>query len=151
MVGLPRLPAAERRALVEESIAAIRALWRGESDLQGERFGLRGASAFLAPDREPPIVVGANGPKMAALAGRAADGVNLHSWEEDLEGLTAVARRAAGSEAFLVTVEAPLEDEWMVGPGRERLEHLGVERVIYRWNTQMGRPAIGRAARLLRL
>lgn len=146
MVGLPRLPAAERRAIVEESVRTIRALWRGKPNVEGARYLLDDAEAFLAADPEPPIVVGANGPKMAALAGRVADGVNLHSSEEDLAGLAETSRRAAGSEGFLVTVEAPLDDEWVSGAGRARLERIGVDRVIYRWFPRMGHAAIERAA-----
>jgi alkanesulfonate monooxygenase SsuD/methylene tetrahydromethanopterin reductase-like flavin-dependent oxidoreductase (luciferase family) len=151
MVGMPRLGAAERRGMVEESVAVIRSLWRGDPEMKGTHFELRDATAFLTPDPAPPIVLGANGPKMAELAGRVADGINLHGREEDLEGLVETARRAAGQEALLVTVEAPLEEEWMAGTGRERLEQIRVDRVIYRWRTEHGLGAIDRAARLLDL
>lgn len=151
MVGLPVLAAAERRSRTEEAIAAIRALWRGEADLPGTHHGLVGAAGFLGARPEPPIVVGANGPRMAALAGRAADGVNLHWFERDLEELAAIARAAADRPGFAVTVETPMDDHWLVGDGRRRLEAMDVDRVMYRWNRSMDRDAIARAAQALGL
>jgi len=43
-------------------------LWTGKPHLEKGRFPLEGATGFLARDPEPSIIVGANGPKMAALA-----------------------------------------------------------------------------------
>ena len=40
----------------------------------------------------PRIIVGANGPRMAELAGTYADAVNFHSWERDLPALIGIAR-----------------------------------------------------------
>jgi len=51
-----------RRAHVETCIREVRRLWR--------------SPGFLAPDPEPPFVIGALGPKMAELAGRVGDGFN---------------------------------------------------------------------------
>lgn len=151
MVGLPLRTAAERRARTEEAVAAVRALWRGKPVLEGEHHPLVDASGFHSPDPEPPIVIGANGPKMAALAGRVADAVNFHWYERDLEALAASARHAAGSPDFAVTVEAPLEPYWMTGDGRRRLERLRASRVMYRWSTASGLDAIGDAATTLEL
>lgn len=149
MVGLPRRPAAERRIRVAEAVAHVRALWRGVPDLEGSYHHLAHASGFRRPSPEPPIVIGANGPKMAALAGRIADGVNFHWYEQDLEKLVDTARAASQGRDFQVTVEAPLEAAWLVGRGRERLERLEVARVIYRWTHELGNEAIAEAARLL--
>lgn len=151
MVGMPRHAAAERRAIVEESIATIRALWSGKPHVEKGRFPLEGATGFLAPDPQPPIIVGANGPKMAALAGRVAEGINLHSEEPDLVGLVETACRSAVSSRFLVTVEAPLEPYWISGNGYECLGQIGVDRVIYRWHASMGYDTMERTSRLLLL
>lgn len=149
MVGLPRGSAAERRARTGEAVAAVRALWRGKPFLEGDHHVLVDAHSFRRPEPEPMIVVGVNGPKMAAVAGRVADAVNIH-WFDDVEGLAAVARNESGHPGFEVTVEAPLEPEWLVGDGRTRLERLGATRVMLRWNRSLGLGAIDRAARLLR-
>lgn len=111
---------ASRRRDVEAAVATIRAAWTG-------RMG--GASGFLRPDPAPPIVLGGFGPKMAALAGSAADGVNLPGGPH-LGDLLSVARRArdASSRAghpFLVTASAPPSPRQL-----QALRELGVDRAI---------------------
>lgn len=151
MVGLPLRSAAERRDRTEEAVVTVRALWQGKPHLAGVHHQLTDATGFLRPDPEPLIVVGANGPKMSALAGRVADAVNLHWYEEDLEGLADTARRASGSPGFQVTVEAPLTSTWLEGEGYRRLEELQVSRVMYQWRSDQGAAAIRAAARTLGL
>lgn len=146
MVGLPLRSAAERRERTEEAVNAVRALWRGKPFLEGEHHPLTDARGFLQPDPEPKIVVGANGPKMAALAGRVADAVNIHWFEDDLEGLADIARRASDDPRFEVTVEAPLTEPWFTGAGRSRIERLGASRVMYQWNRALGLDAIRNAS-----
>jgi alkanesulfonate monooxygenase SsuD/methylene tetrahydromethanopterin reductase-like flavin-dependent oxidoreductase (luciferase family) len=150
MVGIPRWTAAERRDRTEEAVGVVRALWRGKPFLEGSHHRLVEAAGFRRPDPEPQIVIGANGPKMAALAGRVADAVNFHWFEDDLEGLAAIARRTSGRHDFAVTVEAPLDHEWLAGDGRARLERLAVSRVMYQWNAAIGTSAIVEAAAVLR-
>ena len=57
-----------RRAAVETAVATLRSVWSGT---------VNGVGGFLRPDPPPPIILGGFGPKMAELAGRVADGVNL--------------------------------------------------------------------------
>lgn len=146
MVGLPLRSAAERRERTEEAVNAVRAIWRGKPFLEGQHHHLTDARGFLQPHPEPKIVVGANGPKMAALAGRVADAVNIHWFEDDLEGLGEIARRSSGDPHFEVTVEAPLTPEWLAGAGRSRIERLGAARIMYQWNSALGLDAIRQAA-----
>lgn len=148
MVGLPRLPAAERRDRTEEAVRTIRALWAGTSDLAGEFHPLTDATGFLRPDPTPPIVVGVTGPKLAAVAGRVGDAVNVHAWE-DPRALAEAARIAADDERFPVWVEAPMTDEWTTGKGRELLADIRAERVSYLWKASAGIGAIERAATVL--
>jgi alkanesulfonate monooxygenase SsuD/methylene tetrahydromethanopterin reductase-like flavin-dependent oxidoreductase (luciferase family) len=148
MVGLPRRPAAERRDRTEEAVKAIRALWAGTEDLAAEFHPLTAAGGFLHPDPVPPIVVGVTGPRMAAVAGRVADAVNVHSWE-DPQSLARVARSAADDDQFPVWVEAPMTDEWIKGSGRELLARIGAERVSYLWNHRAGIEAIESSATAL--
>src|SRR5581483_5502408 len=72
IMGLPPVPRAELRRYVEQ----VRALCRGET-VQGERAAMR--LAFGAPERCPPVVIPAAGPKMLRLAGEVGDGVILQS------------------------------------------------------------------------
>ena len=89
---------------------------------------------------------------MAALAGSLADGVNFHDWERDLGGLIALSRGAASDArrpAPEVSVEGPFEEAWLDRDSdvRRRLVDLGVERVMLRWNADIGLEAIERAVR----
>jgi alkanesulfonate monooxygenase SsuD/methylene tetrahydromethanopterin reductase-like flavin-dependent oxidoreductase (luciferase family) len=141
MVGLPLLSAPARRQRVLDTVAFLRAVWRHEPAYEG----------MLVPDPVPPIIVAANGPKMAAVAGRCADAVNFHDWQPDLEGAIAAALTAAretGNEGFAVTLEVPFEESWLRVDSAERkeVESLGVSRVMVRWSSALGVDAIQRAA-----
>ncbi len=116
----PVAAAPVRRAAVEAAIGTIRSVWSGT---------VRGIGGFLRPNPAPPIVVGGFGPKMAELAGRAADGINLPDGP-GLTGLLAMAREArvaAGRDpaTFVVTVSTGLH-----APTLRRLEVLGVSRAV---------------------
>jgi alkanesulfonate monooxygenase SsuD/methylene tetrahydromethanopterin reductase-like flavin-dependent oxidoreductase (luciferase family) len=117
-----------RRNAVESAVATLRAVWSGT---------VGGVGGFLRPSPPPPIVLGGFGPKMAALAGRVADGVNLPGGP-GLVRLLEVAREArqqagrgdgsvlARAESpFLVTVSAELRPQAL-----ERLDGLGVDRAV---------------------
>lgn len=116
-LGRPVPGDASRRAAVEATIATLRDVWSGSTG---------GASGFLRPSPPPPVIVGGFGPKMAELAGRLGDGINVPA-SAALPRLLDVAREAhaaAGRDpaAFLVTTSG--------SPGDDRLARLGVHRVI---------------------
>ena len=71
-----------RRRNVAQAAEVMRQLWTG------------GGHGFLRPDRPPPIVIGAFGPKMAELAGRVGDGINTQAWHPRLGELLDVGRGA---------------------------------------------------------
>jgi alkanesulfonate monooxygenase SsuD/methylene tetrahydromethanopterin reductase-like flavin-dependent oxidoreductase (luciferase family) len=144
MVGLPVYDAATRRGMVADMVTFLRALWRGD-----EHF-----DAIAVPDPVPPIVIAANGPKMAALAGEIADWVNFHDWQPGVLDLIDVARdaaRATDNEDFAVTIEAAFDDEWLRPDSATRadMERRGVNRVMVRWSADLGLGAIERAGKLL--
>src|ERR1700730_8592869 len=64
-----------RRQLLEAGIATLREVWTGRAG---------GASAFRPYVYAPPIVGGAFGQKMAELAGRVGDGINLQAGHPEL-------------------------------------------------------------------
>ena len=118
--GRPVLGDTARRAALEAAVATIRSVWTGT---------IGGVGGFLRPDPPPPIIVGGFGPKMAELAGRVGDGVNLPGGPR-LARLVEVARasRAASARrpsAFLVTVSSDLS-----AAARERLKELDVDRAV---------------------
>ena len=123
-----------RRAAVEAAVATLRSVWSGN---------VGGVGGFLRPDPPPPIVIGGFGPKMAALAGRVADGVNLPGGpgvarliETAREAVTAAGRDPS---AFIVTVSSDLRPQTL-----ERLEGLGVDRVV----AFVGAPSADRVRRM---
>ncbi len=113
-----------RRHAVEATVSILREVWSGT---------VAGVGGFLRPDPPPPIILGGFGPKMAELAGRIADGINVPGGP-GLGNLLEIARRervAAGRGAspvdppFVVTVSSD-------GGSRslQRLEELDVDRAI---------------------
>src|ERR1700722_1055993 len=88
-LGRPVPGDAARRRSVEAAVATLRSVWSGT---------VGGVSGFLRPDPPPPIVVGGFGPKMADLAGRVADGVNLPGGP-GAAGLLEIARRARAASS----------------------------------------------------
>jgi len=125
---------AARREAVEAAVVTLRSVWSGK---------VGGVSGFLRPDPPPPIIIGGFGPKMAELAGRVADGLNLpggpqlaHLLETARAAVTATGRDPS---AFVVTVSSDLRP-----PALERLEALGVDRVV----AFVGTPSADRVRRL---
>lgn len=71
------MPASQLAAL-EEVVAAVRSLLRGETvDVAGEHLALDGVSLDHPPSRVPPVFTGVRGPRSLALSGRVADGTIL--------------------------------------------------------------------------
>jgi alkanesulfonate monooxygenase SsuD/methylene tetrahydromethanopterin reductase-like flavin-dependent oxidoreductase (luciferase family) len=123
-----------RRAAVESAIATLRSVWTGT---------VVGVGGFLRPDPAPPIIVGGFGPKMAALAGRVADGINLGGGP-GLARLVEIARAARADSgedpsSFIVTVSSDLR-----APALRRLEEMKVDRVV----AFVGNPVLDHVRRL---
>jgi alkanesulfonate monooxygenase SsuD/methylene tetrahydromethanopterin reductase-like flavin-dependent oxidoreductase (luciferase family) len=73
--GLSVLPPGEKVAALDEAIAAVRALWeRPQVAVAGAHLQLRSATITPRPEAPIPIWLGAYGPRMLELVGRAADG-----------------------------------------------------------------------------
>jgi alkanesulfonate monooxygenase SsuD/methylene tetrahydromethanopterin reductase-like flavin-dependent oxidoreductase (luciferase family) len=131
---------AARAQRVVDAIALIRTLWKGEA-------------GFLRPDPAPPIIVGGFGPRMAGIAGRHGDGFNTQAMHPQLADLVKRARdehAASGRDParFIVTVFAGLDERWLDAGSRarQRLEALGVERLILLDGPPYDLDAIRRAA-----
>jgi alkanesulfonate monooxygenase SsuD/methylene tetrahydromethanopterin reductase-like flavin-dependent oxidoreductase (luciferase family) len=146
------LSATERRARVADTVGYLRALWSGAANYDSTHYRLDGARAVHVPHPLPPIVLGANGPKMAALAGEVADGVNVHDWQDDLAGVVAIARdRAAARDAlgaFEASVECRFDPEWW-DRGSAQYARMAVAGVVLRWSPAVGLGAFDAAARHL--
>jgi alkanesulfonate monooxygenase SsuD/methylene tetrahydromethanopterin reductase-like flavin-dependent oxidoreductase (luciferase family) len=119
-LGRPVQGDISRRTAVESAVATLRSVWTG---------AIGGVGGFLRPYPNPPIIIGGFGPKMADLAGRAGDGVNLGRGP-GLARLLNVARAARASSGrnlspFVVTVSSELSPLAL-----EQLDALGVDRVV---------------------
>lgn len=67
-------------AAVEEAVSIIRKMTRGENVVfKGEVFQIAGAKFFFKSKGGIPIYIGAQGPKMLALAGKIGDGVLINA------------------------------------------------------------------------
>lgn len=65
---------------IKESVDIIRKMTRGENVVfKGEVFQIAGAKFFFKPKGKIPIYIGAQGPKMLALAGKIGDGVLINA------------------------------------------------------------------------
>jgi G6PDH family F420-dependent oxidoreductase len=64
-----------RLEMLEEAIEVIRELWTGEVvSREGKHYRVRHARIYTLPERPPPVLVSAFGPKSVDLAGRVGDG-----------------------------------------------------------------------------
>ena len=137
-LGLTIEPDAVRAQRVAEAVQVMRRLWAGdESRFSGNYYQLDGASGFLRSDPPPPVIVGGFGPRMAAIAGRYADGFNTQAAHPRLAELVQIAREEhakAGRDParFVVTVFGGLRDSYLRrdSVSRGSLERLGVDRLI---------------------
>jgi coenzyme F420-dependent glucose-6-phosphate dehydrogenase len=74
-----------RQAMLEEAIEIIRMLWRGETlTYRGSYYTVENARIYTLPERPPPLLMAASGPRAAEGAGRIADGLIATTPEADL-------------------------------------------------------------------
>jgi alkanesulfonate monooxygenase SsuD/methylene tetrahydromethanopterin reductase-like flavin-dependent oxidoreductase (luciferase family) len=157
MIGLTVEPDAVRAQRVAEAAQVLRHLWAGnDASFTGTHYRLERPSGYLRPEPPPPIIVGGFGPRMAAIAGRHADGFNTQAGHPRLADLIDVARRAhadAGRDPsrFIVTVFAGLEPRWLDRESARRasLERLGVDRLILLVSPPFDAARIEAAGRML--
>jgi G6PDH family F420-dependent oxidoreductase len=68
-------PTSVRREMLEEAVALMRELFKGQQvEHHGRHYTVENARVYTLPDEPPPILVAASGPKAAELAGRIGDG-----------------------------------------------------------------------------
>jgi alkanesulfonate monooxygenase SsuD/methylene tetrahydromethanopterin reductase-like flavin-dependent oxidoreductase (luciferase family) len=156
--GLSVEPDAARAQRVVEAIEVMRRLWSGDrSSFTGASYRLANPSGFLRPEPPPPIIVGGFGPRMAAIAGRCADGFNTQALHPRLGELVVLARDAHAAVGrdparFIVTVFAGLDERWLRPDSRARqsLDRVGVDRLILLVSPPFDRAEIEKAGSVLR-
>ncbi|MGI8554695.1 MAG: LLM class flavin-dependent oxidoreductase [Dehalococcoidia bacterium] len=138
MIGIRLESDRVRRQRVAEAIQVMHLLWSGKADsFVGQHYQIQNPRGFLRPSPPPPIIVAGFGPRMAALAGRFADGFNTVQTGANLAGLIETARgerRAVGGDgsSFEVSVFTGFRSSLLApdSSARASLEQLGVERLI---------------------
>jgi G6PDH family F420-dependent oxidoreductase len=76
-----------RLRMLDEAVAVIRELWRGETvDHHGEFYTVENARLFSLPDAPPPVIVSALGPEAATHAARIGDGLWCTGPKPDIVG-----------------------------------------------------------------
>jgi len=74
-----------RLEMMEEAVEVIRTLWQGGvQSHRGRHYTVENARIYDLPDKLPPIIVSASGPKATEVAGRIADGLWGMSPDQDL-------------------------------------------------------------------
>jgi G6PDH family F420-dependent oxidoreductase len=102
VVGRGWPPSRDRLEMLVESIEIIRRLWRGGAQTwHGRHLRIDRAELFDRPDRPPPIVVAAAGPRGAGIAGKHGDGLFA---TEPKRALVDAWRRAGGTGAAYAEV-----------------------------------------------
>jgi coenzyme F420-dependent glucose-6-phosphate dehydrogenase len=68
-------PAEVRREMLEEAVAVIRLLWQGGSQSHhGAHYTVENARIYTLPEKPPPLMIAASGPRAAEVSGRLGDG-----------------------------------------------------------------------------
>jgi alkanesulfonate monooxygenase SsuD/methylene tetrahydromethanopterin reductase-like flavin-dependent oxidoreductase (luciferase family) len=124
-IDRPLADTATRRALLAETIDAVRALWRGEA-WHGSQVSVAASMAVTDGAEAPPIIVGAGHRETIRVACDHADGVNLLPGD-DLAGRVAFAREHAAT-GFEVSVFTAFERAHPLGGDPAPLFTLGVDR-----------------------
>jgi G6PDH family F420-dependent oxidoreductase len=76
IVGEGWPPVTIRHEMFAEAIDIIKTLWRGEkSNYYGNYYTIEDAKIYTLPDKLPPIIISAYGPKAAKIAGEMGDGL----------------------------------------------------------------------------
>lgn len=129
-LGRPLPDAATRRARLVETVAALRAVWRGDG-FEGEHFTAAASMAVTDGSEPPPIVIGGSTVETIEFACDEADGVNLLAG--DLRGDERLADRVAAIRSrthagFDISVFAPLDVEHPLGGDPEPFAALRIDR-----------------------
>ena len=116
-----------RRRHLRETVEAVRSIWEGRPDFDGEFVQHDGLAGVVGPEPIPPIVIGASGPLTIALACEIADGVNIRVSESTGELITR-ARSLAAGRAFELSVHDSLLLDHHAGGEVDAWVDLGVHR-----------------------
>jgi 5,10-methylenetetrahydromethanopterin reductase len=126
----------DRLGLLEETVAAVRALLAGETvTVAGRHVRLDGVALDVPLPTAPPVLIGTTGPRGLAVAARVADGIVLPEgsgpaavrWARDQAGGTTIVYAwlsLADDAQAAVSAIRPAVAEWAAGGNYPRLTEL---------------------------
>ncbi len=118
---------AARHERVEAVIDLARREWRTPREQALETFPL--------PPTAPKIIVGANSVRLSEIAGRCADGINVHWDHPRRDEFLAAASAAAGDRPFLLTTYVMWDDDLLDPdhPTRREMIDRRIDRAVLAW------------------
>ena len=143
----PLATVAERHAALESALDVLDSMWSPDRD---EKF-----ATFPQPNPRPPVIVGVNGERLARIAGRRTQGVNIRSTHDKAPAVIAAAidehAKTGRTEPFSATVW-DFFDESLLTSGNHKMTEWaswGVNRVVLIMYDRIDVDRIRRAGRLL--
>ena len=114
-----------RRERLIETINALRSIWNGDTNFEGNHFSYEDLESVIMPNTPLRIIVGANGRKMIELASNHADGVNIRVGPSIRE-LIHLATELAPSADFEISIHEDFDYSHPFGGDFEKWVQMGV-------------------------
>ena len=114
-----------RRERLIETINALRSIWNGDKNFEGNHFSYEDLESVIMPNTPLRIIVGANGRKMIELASNHADGVNIRVGPS-IKELIHLATELAPSADFEISIHEDFDYSHPFGGDFEKWVQMGV-------------------------
>ena len=114
-----------RRERLIETINALRCIWNGDINFEGNHFSYEDLESVIMPNTPLRIIVGANGRKMIELASNHADGVNIRVGPS-IKELIHLATELAPSADFEISIHEDFDYSHPFGGDFEKWVQMGV-------------------------
>ena len=114
-----------RRERLIETINALRSIWNGDTNFEGNHFSYEDLESVIMPNTPLRIIVGANGRKMIELASNHADGVNIRVGPS-IKELIHLATELAPSADFEISIHEDFDYSHPFGGDFEKWLQMGV-------------------------
>ena len=114
-----------RRERLIETINALRSIWNGDTNFEGNHFSYEDLESVIMPNTPLRIIVGANGRKMIELASNHADGVNIRVGPS-IKELIHLATELAPSADIEISIHEAFDYSHPFGGDFEKWVQMGV-------------------------
>lgn len=114
-----------RRERLIETINALRSIWNGDTNFEGNHFSYEDLESVIMPNTPLRIIVGANGRRMIELASNHADGVNIRVGPS-IKELIHLATELAPSADFEISIHEDFDYSHPFGGDFEKWVQMGV-------------------------